>query len=262
MAPLLVFADDRSPGSDAAWAWVCAQEWPGWRVHVVTVERLGVSHRDPQPARQWTPSPPRSAPSGAAITEVVHLITDGDPRKVLAEMDADLLVVGPRGTGFMKSLHIGSVAEALLDCPAAPLLIAKDDTPARTILLASDGSRHSMQAAKVLAAMPWIGAARVTIVGVDEGDGGATHAVSVAAEILAGCAHAVDQRTIAHDPLTLTVNVRQELEGYIAEHACDLVVAGTKGLSGIPRARLGSVANYLAHHVHCPVLLVRDAEHD
>ena len=39
---------------------------------------------------------------------------------------------------------------------------------------------------------------------------------------------------------------------------CDLVVVGTKGLTGGKRLRLGSVADYLAHHVQCSILIVRD----
>ena len=28
----LVFADDRSPGADVAWLWICSQRWDGWNV--------------------------------------------------------------------------------------------------------------------------------------------------------------------------------------------------------------------------------------
>ena len=47
-------------------------------------------------------------------------------------------------------------------------------------------------------------------------------------------------------------------DSFLAEHRCDLVVVGTKGLTGSKRLRLGSVADYLAHHVRSSILIVRD----
>jgi hypothetical protein len=35
--PVLVVADDGSPGADAVWLWLAEQRWPGWSVKVVTV---------------------------------------------------------------------------------------------------------------------------------------------------------------------------------------------------------------------------------
>ncbi len=37
---------------------------------------------------------------------------------------------------------------------------------------------------------------------------------------------------------------------------CDLIVISTHGLSGVKRAFLGSVTDYVIRHTHCPVLVV------
>jgi nucleotide-binding universal stress UspA family protein len=42
-----------------------------------------------------------------------------------------------------------------------------------------------------------------------------------------------------------------------SEQQADLVVVGDRGLTGIKRFLLGSVASKVAHHAHCSVLLVR-----
>ena len=52
---------------------------------------------------------------------------------------------------------------------------------------------------------------------------------------------------------------RSEIEAFLNEHPRDLVVLGTKGLTGSRRLRLGSVSDYLAHHIDASMLLVRDA---
>jgi nucleotide-binding universal stress UspA family protein len=44
---------------------------------------------------------------------------------------------------------------------------------------------------------------------------------------------------------------------YAINENMDLIVMGTRGRTGLKRFLLGSVANGVAQHAHCPVLLVR-----
>ncbi|KAG9135691.1 hypothetical protein Leryth_002414 [Lithospermum erythrorhizon] len=37
----------------------------------------------------------------------------------------------------------------------------------------------------------------------------------------------------------------------------DLLIMGSRGLSSLKRAFLGSVSDYCAHHAHCPILIVK-----
>jgi nucleotide-binding universal stress UspA family protein len=39
---------------------------------------------------------------------------------------------------------------------------------------------------------------------------------------------------------------------------CDLIVVGSHGYGVIERVLLGSVSDYVVHHAHCPVLVIRD----
>ena len=197
-------------------------------------------------------------PRGTEVTSLTHMVADGDPREVLSTTPADLPVIGPRGSGLLQRLHVSSVAEALLDNPSAPLLVAHDNHTVEHITIAVDGSGYSEQAVRIVAALPWVAATRVTLLGVDEGDERAPAAVENAAALMESHALAIDRRVIPHDENALTVDVRHEIDSFLANHRWDLVVVGTKGLAGGKRLRLGSVADYLAHHVQCSILIVRD----
>ena len=45
---------------------------------------------------------------------------------------------------------------------------------------------------------------------------------------------------------------------FAANKNIDLIVIGTKGRTGLKRFLMGSVANAVAQHAHCSVLLVRN----
>lgn len=52
-------------------------------------------------------------------------------------------------------------------------------------------------------------------------------------------------------------SVVKEIVGYAAEHKIDLIVIGTRGISGIKRMLLGSTASGVLSYAHCPVLIVK-----
>lgn len=51
--------------------------------------------------------------------------------------------------------------------------------------------------------------------------------------------------------------IAKEAESVNAE----LVVVGSRGQGAVRRTLLGSVSDYLVHHVHCPVLVVKHPKH-
>lgn len=257
MEKLLVFGDDGSSGADTAWEWVCAQEWTGWRVEVLSIQPLSKTNPTAQPARSWQPEHPRLAPPDTRISSVEYLVADGKPQEVLSAVHADLVVVGPRGAGIRKKMHLGSVAEALVLSPNSPVIIARGNSTVKNVTLAVDGSTHAATAMKFLGSMPWISSVHVSVIAIDEGDGLGAQATRVAGKYFEDLGVAV--KTVVKIPheLDLTINVCRDLDEFIANNPCDLVAMGTQGLRGVNRLKIGSVASHVAHHVGCSILLVR-----
>lgn len=258
----IAFGDDLSAGADIAWGWISAQTWPGWTVDVVTV-----TDPDPQiaslfthePLHEHTPDRPRVAASVTELAGVRHLTTAYDPRVILCEkQDSDLIVVGARGQGLLKAMHIGSTAEWLMRCPTTPLVIARSAEPVRSILVAVDGSTHARAAVDTLAHLPWIGSCRIDVIAVHEGDEAIRGHARAAADVLEASGATVQVHILDVDPSALTVNPKYRILDAIDQFTPDLVALGTHGRTGVARLVVGSVAGAVAHGAPCSVLLARD----
>ena len=147
MSPVLAFGDDRSAQADECWSWITSQRWDGWDLEIITAEpRVGL-RPDSEEAElnSWEPESPRDA-GETGFGSVVNLHTELDPRAALIAKDWDLVAIGPRGSGLLKRLHLGSTADWLLREPTSPLLIAHESGPVRDVLFAADGSSHASAA--------------------------------------------------------------------------------------------------------------------
>lgn len=60
----------------------------------------------------------------------------------------------------------------------------------------------------------------------------------------------------------LVGNPWQEVCGYARDNAVDLIVVATHGRTGLPHVLMGSVAERIVQHAHCPVLVVKSVERD
>lgn len=260
---LLTFGDDHSPGSDLAWDWITSQPWPGWTADVVSVTDPApelIALFTHEPLHEHQPEQPRTAPPGAQLSGIHHLTTAADPRVVLCEKDnGDLTVVGARGRGPVASMVLGSTADWLMRCPSTPLVIAREGSPVRRILLCVDGSAHADAALAALLAMPWVGDCDVEVLAVFEGDDALRAAAQRAVDRLAQTGATVSVRVIEPDPEALTINARDRILEEVRATGPDLVVLGTAGRTGLSRLTVGSVAGAITHTSGCSVLLARDA---
>jgi nucleotide-binding universal stress UspA family protein len=252
MVPTVVFGDDGSVGADVAWLWINNHAWPGWRLeilHAVVPEVVRVGGPQPQP-RAWKHAQPRTAFSGTAFIDVADLIIEQDPRLALTR-HADLLVIGARGDGFVKAMHLGSTAEWLMSQPPAPLVIARHGRQTRSVMMCVDGSPASNAALAALCAMPWIAGATVHVAAAYDGRVNADEVVAAAAAAL----RAASARVVCE---VLFGDATHELLAYSEQFDLDLVALGTRGLSGLKRWVVGSTAARIARSVETSVMLVGD----
>jgi nucleotide-binding universal stress UspA family protein len=257
----LVFGDDGSAAADVAWLWINSHGWPGWTISVIEAHQpkeFAVLPPERTGVHSWEPTHPRQLIAPAPDTVVEHLTADADPRVVLDSTDdADLMVVGPRGRGALKQLHIGSTTEWLLVRPNPPLMIVRTGRPTRRVIVCVDGSQHARLATSTLAGLPWIGTCTVTVLAVEDGITETAAAIEEAVATLR--AAGVEPHTLRadahHRGPTASRDVRAVILGEIASLDADLVALGTRGQGTFRRTFIGSTASAVALHAPCSVLV-------
>ncbi len=249
-SPTLTFGDDGSPAADVCWLWINSHPWPGWRLEVITAQPPPIG---PPPTPEaatlhhWDPPTARTPFAESAFADVEHLTAQTDPRLALLR-PADLLVIGPRGPGLLKALHLGSTAEWLLRHPIAPTVIARSGHPVRSVIACHDGSPHAQRAVRSLTQLPWIRGVDITILVVDDGRTDTENAAAMARS---------EFDTVDIDPKILTLDGKPTAAIFdeITQRTPDLVTLGTRGLTGIQRLHYGSTAGAIAQAAPCSVLL-------
>lgn len=262
----LVFGDDGSAEADTSWSWVQNHRWPQWTVEVVTARTPPPGPPDPLNAqlRPWSPPVPRLLPETSGVSRTLYLTADSDPRLVLGRRtDASLLVIGPRGRGAWKALHIGSTAEWLLHHPPAPLLVVRDPAPTERILVCTDGSHHASAVIDALVALPWLTDCAITVMSVaDSSVGDPERCVEEAIAQLSPWARNVEGLVVRPDPLSLFVNVSRSIIDAITTLQPSVVALGTRGLGFVKRLQAGSTASAICRLSPANVLLVTSREAD
>jgi len=182
---------------------------------------------------------------------------------------AQLLVVGDRGASALSRILLGGVAERVLRYAHAPVLVARASKRTGKVLVATDLSDPSLPA---LSAAARERGKNVTALhcleqptGVMAGEHGMYWGVpgspdglaelrSRAAQALSdACTRAglvAEERVVAGSAAVAILAHADELEP-------ELIILGTRGRTGLRRVLLGSVAEFVARHAACSVLVVR-----
>ena len=138
------------------------------------------------------------------------------------------------------------------------------------ILLGSDGSDGAVKAAEYAADLAKKYHARLTILSVFHPspflppfevplDVGleARYIMELQNEAVGKAAAVANQRDVPYGSRREIGHPAEVIPRIAEEERCDLIVLGSRGLNDIQSFFLGSVADRVTHHAHCPVLIVR-----
>ena len=233
--PLLLFADDGAPPADVAWAWITSHHWQGWALEAVTARMsLYPGGREIGEAAHVG----RQPPAESKFTRFDHLDVDGDPRIVIFERsDASLIVGGWHHRGHLAGLLVGSTTGWLLGRPAVPIVVARHGHGTRSVAICVDGGPHSDRALSAFQSLPWSTEVDVSLVSVADGSTDAESALASAV------VHFPDKNQ--PETIRLVGSPKREIAAFVESRQIDLVVLGTRGLTGFARLAVGSTVSAL-----------------
>jgi nucleotide-binding universal stress UspA family protein len=224
----------------------------------------------------------RKAIEAKGVPNVTAHVSDSvDPVASIGEAvrahGADLVVMGTHGRRGLQHAFLGSVTERALRTLDRPILAVKEDPeaaakPIAKLVLAVDFSPHSDRAVEVATGLAARLSASIDVI----------HAFNLPADYNSylSSAGAEIQRKIESDILERLKAIRERLEqrkiranthfrrghpdimiaDLAREIGCDLIVMGTRGLTGLEHVLLGSVTERTLRTAPCSVLCVKSPE--
>jgi len=186
----------------------------------------------------------------------------------------DLMVAGTRGMGDFRRMILGSVSTNLLNNAPCPVLVVRKrisqvEPQIRKMLVATDGSKFASRAVELAVSVAKKLNADLTIV----------HVIYVASIAYGGMISPElykDLRKDADEIISKASEVAKEngvsaatkiidenrgpvwaITKFSEDGGFDLIVVSTRGLGGLKKLFLGSVANGIAHYAKCSVLVAR-----
>jgi nucleotide-binding universal stress UspA family protein len=279
----LLIATDSAHSTEVLVGAVGVRPWPeGTTAHVLSVvadadvpEELwreesytknAVAREMERRGQQITPLAVARLAEVGIPAEVV--VTRGDPRHLISffarKWSSDLIFMRAHARKDYMHWMLGSVARAIVATAPCTVQIVRDSIKGRThtldsarrVLLATDGSEFSDEAARALAARPWPKASEFKIVSVEQ------PWVTIPSNVNAQKAVTSAEGVLASAGLKATGSVHSgnAKEVILAEAKswdADLIVVGSHGRRGLKRFLLGSVSEAVAMNAHCSVVVVR-----
>ena len=286
----LLLAIDHSLSAESAVSEVVARPWPATtRVCVLSVVETPYFLVIPSLVQTSTEAAQALVSNAAdrliaqGLDTETHVVQD-NPRTCVVEYaenwGADMIVVGSRGQSGITRFLMGSVAQTVVrhapwsvEVVRATIYDRPVDARAMKILLATDGSDFSTNAARWVAGRPWPDGSKVRVISVADlvipaiepwyVDARITETLREEAMTQANDATRAAEKIIVEAGIecggtVLTGPAREAIIDEAKEWGADLVVVGSHGWRGITRLLIGSVAEAVAVHAHCSVEVIRE----
>lgn len=292
----VLLALDGSPSSDAACQLVGSLTWPeGSIIHVIGVADSVGETRTPRDSSAASAGSLDGHPSleleqilddAIASLDKPTLAVDrtvlaGRPATLIVEaaanLHSELVVVGSRGRGPLRSMLLGSVSAEVVDHAPCPVLVVRRPEAA-SVLVAVDGSPSAWTAVTFLTANRILGERPIEVLSVaqetDLPDRAPVAVISDLAhesiqqqrredrehaEAIAARAAEMLRDDGYHARWSVsTGNAAHEIIEAAESFGSGLIVMGSRGLTGLARIVLGSVARNVLLHTPASVLIVRE----
>jgi len=184
------------------------------------------------------------------------------------------VVVGSRGRGGIRRALMGSVSDSVVRHAHCPVLVVRDGERERdgllgTILLAVDGSEEASAAARMAVELADRTDSELHVVHVGEvrpvyhPERRGYHAryEELQEEARRLLEEQVDELRSAGGTVS-RAHLRmgrpdEEIVVLGEEIGAGLIATGSRGVSGMRRALMGSASDSIVRHAHCPVMVVR-----
>jgi nucleotide-binding universal stress UspA family protein len=215
--------------------------------------------------------------------QVERRVVKGRPATAILDVarnfEADLIVLGSRGRGPLTTMLLGSVSAEVVDRAGCSVLVARGSEASR-LLVATDGSDAARAIPDILSAWGAFHGAAVETISVaplpersfellaevytlgnyrpdDDRQGLLDRHRGLAEDM----AQQLAERGIVATATVLAGDAAHEIIAAARRRGDDMIVTGTRGLHGVERFILGSVARNVLLHAPCSVLVVRSNLH-
>jgi nucleotide-binding universal stress UspA family protein len=215
-----------------------------------------------------------TAPHTKIDTTLAHGAIASTIIKVTRLQKADLTIIGSRGLSDIRRFLLGSVSRKVVTLAPCPVLVVKRPlTAIKNVVLAVDRSKPSRAAAKFLWSRFLPESARVTVLSVAEPpvtelaekvlsktqvEQLKQPAWELAREVVDDLAQRFLQEGYAAHGEVQSDHVTETILKFVTAAAADLLVVGSRGMTGSERLALGSVSEALVKYAPCSVLIVRE----
>lgn len=283
----VLLATDLSASATIATRLVAAQRWPEAttiRVFGVREPSHGTAHDDGDGgACAFTTGVHASAETLVERGRIIEAATDlGHPADVIVaeatRFRADLVVLGSRGRGLIRSAVLGSVSARVADEAPCPVLIARHEEISG-VVFGDDGATYTAEAARVLT-WPAFAALPITVVSVAEiylpfqavAETRARFEDSVRTYLQESFDREERCQRIASEQAAALIRLGIKAKGEMrrgsparaliaaaAARGADLILVGSRGNRGVQRMLVGSTARELLYHAPCSVLIAPGA---